>query len=111
MAFKGVQAVSAEAPFSIFYSNRARRDLRDVAESYQGPRDPQAVVREIISDIDSLAIFPHRTIVPDQMPVNPPVRSLPVGPYMVYFTADDSKSIVMVLRIRHGARRPLKGFR
>jgi plasmid stabilization system protein ParE len=38
------------------------------------------------------------------------VRSLPVPPYMVFFRVDDKLLVIRILRIRHGARKPLRRF-
>ena len=56
-------------------------------------------------------IIPHRTVVPGQPENDPhPVRSLPVGSYVVFFRIFDEHHVVRVLRVRHGGQRPLDRF-
>jgi plasmid stabilization system protein ParE len=64
--------------------------------------------------MDAIALLeelPHRTIVAVQPPnAKYPVRSIAVWPYVVFFRVVDDDRVVRVIRIRHGARRPLKRF-
>ena len=104
--------MSVDAPFKLTYSPTAFRDLEQVADALaaQSPDTASRLLESIIGSIDSLAIFPHRNVVDGQPPSANPVRSLPAPPYMIYFRADDRRRVVRILRVRHGARRPLKRF-
>jgi plasmid stabilization system protein ParE len=66
---------------------------------------------QIMDAMELLEELPHRTIVSAQPPYSKdPIRSVVVRPYIVFFRAMDDEKIVRVVRIRHGARRPLKRF-
>jgi plasmid stabilization system protein ParE len=100
-------------PYRIILANRAATDL-DRIFNYLVDRTPQhapAVIDQILASIERLADFPHRTIVAEQPPeAKSPVRSLPVPPYVIFFRIVEDQHTVRVLRVRHGARRPLKRF-
>src|SRR5437868_4638729 len=70
------------------------------------PQNAAAMLERILDAIDSLEIFPHRTVVERQSPsLRFPVRSLPVKPYVIYFRVIEEAKIVVIRHIRHGARR------
>ena len=69
------------------------------------------MIERIMDSIDTLEIFPHRTVVERQDPnLRYPVRSLPVKPYVVYFRVIEDERIVVIRHIRHGARQPPETF-
>lgn len=68
------------------------------------------MVEQILRAIDMLEQTPHRQRVVTKRKTGTIIRSLPVPPYMVFFQVSDENLIVEILRIRHGARRPLKRF-
>jgi plasmid stabilization system protein ParE len=69
------------------------------------------MVRRILDAIDMLKHFPIRMKVLEQPPDSkPPVRRLPVNPYIVYFRVFESTRLVEILHVRHGARRQPKRF-
>jgi plasmid stabilization system protein ParE len=99
--------------FRILLKKRVATDLEKISKTIarDSPQAAPAFVERILDAIDSLEMFPHRKVVQGQKPDEAhPVRSLPVPPYMVFFRVIDSQRIVRVLRVRHGARRPLKRF-
>jgi plasmid stabilization system protein ParE len=52
-------------------------------------------------------LFPMRTVARYVHATDkPPIRSLPVGSYVVYFRVIEAKRLVTILEIRHAARRP-----
>ena len=101
------------AAYHIATSRRATKDLIGIHAHIgkDSPANASGVLQGILDAIDSLASTPHRTVV-DPQPVDrrPPVRSLPVPPYTVYFRVNDQNRTVRVVRVRHGARRPLRRF-
>jgi plasmid stabilization system protein ParE len=62
------------------------------------------LVEQILDDIESLKIFPHRNVVQPARGANPPLRSLPLGSYVVYFRVLEETRVVRVARVRHGAQ-------
>ena len=60
---------------------------------------------------DLICATPHRNVVVIQIRTSKePVRSTPFLPYMIFFRAMDSEQVVRILRVRHGARRPIRRF-
>jgi plasmid stabilization system protein ParE len=69
------------------------------------------MVERVLDAIDSLEIFPRRTVVERQSPkLKYPVRSLPVKPYVIYFRVIEDEKTVIIRHIRHGARRKPEKF-
>ncbi len=101
------------AGYQVVIAPRADTDLLKIIGQPAGPLPPDVSprVRAIFAAFDSLADVPHRTVVAAQ-PVDrrPPVRSLAVPPYMVFFRVYDGDKVVRVTRVRHGAMRPLRRF-
>lgn len=70
-----------------------------------------AVIGDILRELGSLKLFPNRNVVQGQSGSGrPDVRSIPILPYVVYFRVYDATATVRILRVRHGARRPLRRF-
>ena len=100
-------------PYRIIHAKRVATDLERIFDYlvHRTPQHAPAVIDHILTSIERLADYPHRTIVADQPPdVKSPVRSLPIPPYIVFFRVLAEHRTVRVLRVRHGARRPLKRF-
>ena len=101
------------SPFQIAFTRRALTDLTRIrdgiaSDSVQGAT---TVLVSIFNAIDKLVDTPHRAVVADQPTgQQDPVRSVAVGSYMVYFRAIDRTHTVRVVRVRHGARRPLRRY-
>jgi plasmid stabilization system protein ParE len=99
--------------YRIILAKRVATDLERIFD-YIAERSPQnapRVIDHILASIERLAEIPHRTIVADQPgKANSPVRSLAVPPYVIFFRVVEEQRVVRVLRVRHGARRPLKRF-
>jgi plasmid stabilization system protein ParE len=99
--------------FRIIMRKQAATDLEKIFTTIarSSPQSAPEFIERILDAVDGLEIFPHRNVVEGQKPnKRGPVRSLPVPPYLVFFRVVDSQRIVRILRIRHGARRPLKRF-
>jgi plasmid stabilization system protein ParE len=95
------------------YSKTAYRDLSSIHRHVErsSPANAARLVSEIMDAIDGLQLFPNRNIVESQQPPKKgPVRSLPVLPYMIFFRVEDKTRIIRILRIRHGARKPIRKF-
>jgi len=75
------------------------------------PINASRMVGRILKAIQSLKLFPHRTVVRPQRSIWPHrVRSLAVKPYIIFFWIVESEKLVYVLMIRHGARQRPKHF-
>jgi toxin ParE1/3/4 len=92
---------------------QALSDLEEI-HSYiaqDSPQNASSMLARILDAIDTLEMFPHRTVVERQSAaLKYPVRSLPAKPYVIYFRVIEDKKIVVVRHIRHGARRRPKRF-
>ena len=89
----------------IAYSSRAVADIASIAD-YLIKRSPQgalAVERRIREVVDRLAEFPGMG---RELAQRPSVRVMPLGRYLIFYTAREDELIV--LYIRHGSRMPLK---
>ena len=71
------------------------------------PQNASSMTQRIFDTIDSLEYFPHRFKIhrsrksPDRV-----IRSVAVLPFVIYYRIIASESVVEVLTVRHGARRP-----
>ncbi|MBC7782406.1 MAG: type II toxin-antitoxin system RelE/ParE family toxin [Burkholderiales bacterium] len=99
--------------FRLIIANKAATDLERIFAYIRNdsPTQAAAMVERILSGVESLKVLPHRTIVQGQpTSAKPPIRSLPIGSYIVFFRVMDEESVVRILRVRHGSRRSLKRF-
>ena len=92
----------------IAYSSRAVADIASIAD-YLSERSPQgalAVERRIREVLDRLAEFPGMG---RELAQRPRVRVMPIGryPYLIFYTVISNE--LVVLHVRHGSRKPLKG--
>jgi plasmid stabilization system protein ParE len=88
------------------YSPRARRDLAEIADylTARSRKGALSVERRIRKTIDLIAAFPGAGRRLDQRPA---VRVMPIGryPYLVFYTLGDDE--IVILHVRHGARKPI----
>jgi toxin ParE1/3/4 len=99
--------------YRILLAKRAAKDLEAIFEHIAGdsPSNARGMVERILSAIEHLKDFPHRTVVEGQPAGSKhPIRSLPVESYMVFFRVIDEHRVVRILRVRHGAQRRLKRY-
>ena len=79
--------------------------------SQDSPGNAAKVVGRILRGIETLKVFPHRTVLEHQSrKIRFPVRSVPVRPYVIFFRVLDDEQVVRILTIRHGARRRPRRF-
>jgi toxin ParE1/3/4 len=96
------------AHYRAILAREASEDLQAIFEYIAGdsPSNAASMIERILRSLELLEVFPHRTIVdPPYAVQGKPLRSLPVGSYVVYFSVNDETRIVQVLRVIHGARR------
>jgi plasmid stabilization system protein ParE len=99
--------------YRILLAKRVSADLSAIFEhiAKDSRRNAGRMVGRILDAIEGLKIFPHRNVLEGQHPrVKHPVRSLPVGAYMIFFRVEDGPKVLRVLRVRHGAQRRLKRY-
>ena len=101
-------------PYRWTATPRALRDLTSIHDDLTRASSADvasSVVQRVVDALDDLTVTPNRNIVdPQPKSRRPPVRSMPVPPYVIYFRVYDGDRIVRVSRIRHGARQPLRRF-
>ena len=101
------------APYRIVLARRAESDLSAVFDylAHYSPKTAKAMIDKILRSIELLEGFPYRNVVsPQPSGAKSAVRSLPIKPYVVFFRIDEEGSTVRILRVRHGARRPLRRY-
>lgn len=99
--------------YRILLAKQAASDLERIFGyvASQAPDAAPALVRKVLDSVENLRTFPHRTVVDGQSARVPhPVRSLPCESYMVYFRVLDAQRVVRIVRVRHGAQRPLRRY-
>lgn len=71
------------------------------------PLQAARMVQRLLDACDGLEQLPHRyKILGDTTTFGDEVRSMPLPPYLIRYHINESRKIVTVLSIRHGARRP-----
>jgi len=99
--------------FRVILSPEAAADLEAIHAyiSKDSAENAAKMVGRILDAIAKLETFPHRTVVEHQSKkIKHSVRSLPVRPYVVYFRVLDQQQAVIILTVRHGARRRPRRF-
>lgn len=98
--------------YRVILSKQFGKDLQGIFDKIakDSPNSAADFIGKILDSFESLMIFPHRNVIPGQKPTTHPVRSLPVQSYLIFFKVLDEQAAVILLRARHGARRPLKRF-
>ena len=94
--------------YRIRITPRALADLTEIFDFIKGnsPQNAAKMIRALLSAIDGLDILPHRFDVPRGGSARGrDIRSMPVWPYLVRYRIDEARTTVLILRIRHGARR------
>ncbi|HEX4797412.1 MAG TPA: type II toxin-antitoxin system RelE/ParE family toxin [Humisphaera sp.] len=92
------------------------RASADIAEAHayierDSPQNATAVVRRLIQTIDSLELLPHRfKVYRASRNAARVVRSVPVPPHILYYRVVERDKVVLILTIRHGARRQPRSF-
>lgn len=91
----------------------APRALADLEAAYahisiDAPLDAERWVTGMFDAIASLTTFPRRGArAPEEEYVRAGVRQLVSGNYRILFTVEDDRRLVIVVHIRHAARRAL----
>ena len=95
--------------YKIFYTGKAQNDLEEIYEyiafSLQEPLIAGRLLNAIIAAVRTLDTFPLRCSQYEHEPWRSRgLRKLTVKKYIVFYTVDEEKKIVTVIRIMYGAR-------
>jgi plasmid stabilization system protein ParE len=94
--------------YRVIITPRAGADIQGIHMhiAQNSPTNAARMVARILDAIEPLRVLPHRAVAEHVSPrLRHPVRSLVVGPYIVYFRVLDEERTVRILHVRHGARR------
>lgn len=100
-------------PYRLVISPKFAADLASIHDriAKDSPANAAGTASRIMDALEPTQAVPHRAPIEPQPPgLRYPVRSVAVPPYVVYFRAVDADQVVRVLRVRHGARRPLRRY-
>jgi plasmid stabilization system protein ParE len=100
-------------PYRLVIAPKFAADLVRIHDEIakDSPANANLVVDRILAALDAIQQTPHRALIAVQPKgLRHPVRSVAVTPHIVYFRAEDASQVVRVLRVRHGARRPLRRY-
>lgn len=99
--------------YRVIITPRAGKDIERI-HAYilrDSPQNADAMIRHLLDAMEGLRQFPRRMIVvPQRNGLRELVRSLPVWPHVIYFRLTESRHLVEILHVRHGAQRPPKRF-
>ena len=88
------------------YALRARADMEEISD-YLGQRNPQAARRVIAAIRRSIVLmqtFPRRGRKQKERGVRR--VSVPKYPYHIYYRIDEVEQLLVIIQVRHTARRP-----
>lgn len=95
--------------YAVVYSPKAKDDLKEIysyiAFKLQVPNTAQGQINRIRKAIRSLGFMPARNPIVDWEPwQSMEVHKVSVGNFVVFYTVNDSTSIVTIIRIVYGGR-------
>ena len=98
--------------YTALLSSRALVDLREIHDHIrvQSPQNADAVRDYLLDQIAALDTLPTRFRRHGRTAHGDQVHAMTVSPHIVYYRVDDSIKTVLVLHIRHGARRQPRRF-
>jgi plasmid stabilization system protein ParE len=99
--------------YRILMSQRVAAQLESIFDNivHDSPPHASKLIQEILAGIELLKLFPMRQVVRHQPRADYPIRSLPVGNYMVFFEVHEKTHAVKLLRVSHAARKRPRRFR
>ena len=90
--------------FKVLIADRAIADLKEIVE-FVAEDNPDAAIRlgeKLIAHTMTLARMPQRFGFHDQQRG---IRKMPLPPFLIFYTCDETASVVNILHFWHGARR------
>ena len=95
--------------YDIFYTAKARNDLEQIYEyvafQLQEPMTAQKLYGNIVSAVHTLDTFPLRNALFENEPWRSRgLRKLPVKNYLIFYTVDEEKNNIHIIRIMYSGR-------
>lgn len=95
--------------YDVFYTAKARGDLEEIYEyiafNLHEPVTAGKMYQNIITAVHTLETFPLRNALYENEPWRSRgLRKLPVKNFLVFYTVNEEKNAVNVIRIMYGAR-------
>jgi toxin ParE1/3/4 len=95
--------------YLIRYTPTAADELKEIFDYIERDSawNAAGMMERIVRAIESLDTLPHRYRVARNIKyAGRPVRSMPVTPYLVRYQIDEPTLAVLIVSVRHGARKP-----
>ena len=95
--------------YEIFYTREAWEDLEEIYDyiscHLQEPETAKKLCNRIISAVKTLEILPLRNSIFEKEPwLSRGLRRMPVKNFLVFYTVNEQKRTVTIIRIMYGAR-------
>jgi plasmid stabilization system protein ParE len=92
--------------YRVIVSPLAFADLNQILEyiALQSPQGAGTMTDRLLEAMGSLALLPKRHPVFQARGTDPPVHSMPVDSFLVYYEVIERLRMVRVLSVQHGAR-------
>ncbi|MBV9470590.1 MAG: type II toxin-antitoxin system RelE/ParE family toxin, partial [Abitibacteriaceae bacterium] len=90
----------------------AERDIAEAVAHIAEDSPPQASqwLDGLFTAIDTLGELPSRyAMIPESVTLSRPLRSLPYHSHRIIYEINEAKQLILVVRVYHSARKPLKG--
>ena len=90
--------------FKVLIAESAIADLKEIVEfvAQDNSEAARRLGNKLVAQAMSLATMPQRFPVHDQ---RRGIRKMPLPPFLIFYTCDESRSVVNILHFWHGARR------
>lgn len=94
--------------YRVIVSSQAFADLNQILDyiALQSPQGAATMTDRLVEAMQSLELLPRRHKLFQTRGSNPPVHSMSVDSYLVYYEVIERIHVVRVLTVRHGARQP-----
>jgi plasmid stabilization system protein ParE len=96
--------------FRVIVTDPAFADIEEAADYIwtESPGNARRWLSDCWRAIDTLKEMPHRNaVIPEADLLGLPYRSLPLHAHRLIYRIDEERSVVYIVRLYHGARRPL----
>lgn len=92
--------------YRVIVSPLAFADLNQILEyiALQSPQGAATMTDRLLEAIASLEILPRRHKLFQTRGNGPPVHSMPVDSFLVYYEVSERPRVVRILSVQHGAR-------
>ena len=94
--------------YKINYSEAAQNDLNEIFEyiaySLKEFKTAQTLIRRILKEISELKTMPLRNPVYEGLDLTLELRPVKIGSYIAFYSADEDRQTVNIIRIIYGGR-------